>query len=73
MKDFKNILSLIENELESRNEKATENYRLYCKVVEENERLKKEIQMLRNDLFELSKEYKWKVNQNKQGKENLKG
>ena len=57
MKDFKNILSLIENELESRNEKATENYRLYCKVVEENERLKKEIQMLRNDLFELSKEY----------------
>ena len=57
MKDFKNILSLIENELESRNEKATENYRLYCKVVEENERLKKEIQMLRDDLFELSKEY----------------
>ena len=57
MKYFKNILSLIENELESRNEKATENYRLYCKVVEENERLKKEIQMLRNDLFELSKEY----------------
>ena len=57
MKDFKNILSLIENELESRNEKATENYRLYCKVVEEIERLKIEIQMLRDDLFELSKEY----------------
>ena len=57
MKDFKNILSLIENELESRNEKATENYRLYCKVVEENERLKKENAMLRKDLFELSKEY----------------
>lgn len=57
MKDFKNILSIIENELESRKEKAIENYRLYCKVDEENRLLKKEIQMLRNDLFELSKEY----------------
>lgn len=57
MKDFKNILSIIENELESRNQKAMENYRLYCKVDEENRLLKKEIQMLRNDLFELSKEY----------------
>jgi hypothetical protein len=57
MKYFKNILSLIENELESRNEKATENYRLYCKVEEENRLLKKENAILRKDLFELSKEY----------------
>ena len=57
MKDFKNILLLIENELERRSKKAIENYELYCKLDEENRLLKKEIQMLRNDLFELSKEY----------------
>jgi hypothetical protein len=57
MKDFKNILLLIENELERRNKKAIENYKLFCKLDEENRLLKKEIQMLRNDLFELSKEY----------------
>ena len=56
MKDFKNIISLIENELERRSQKATENYRLYCKLNEENILLKKENAMLRQDLFELSKE-----------------
>jgi hypothetical protein len=57
MKEFKNIFLLIEKELEERKEKSIENYRLYEKMDEENRRLRRENEMLRNDLLELSKEH----------------
>lgn len=57
MKEFKNIFIAIEKELEELKEKKEDNYRLFCKLDEENTRLKRENQMLRNDLFELSKEH----------------
>ena len=57
MKEFKNIFIAIEKELQELKEKKEDNYRLFCKLDEENTRLKRENQMLRNDLFELSKEH----------------
>jgi DNA-directed RNA polymerase subunit F len=53
---FENILSLIDKELEKRHNKTIEYYDLFCKVDDENKKLKQEIINLRNDLQELSKE-----------------
>lgn len=57
MKEYKNIFLLIEQDLEEKKEKIKEYYELYCKVDNENQRLKQEIKNLRNDLFELSREH----------------
>lgn len=57
MKEYKNIFLLIEQDLEEKKEKIKEYYQLYCKVDNENQRLKQEIKNLRNDLFELSREH----------------
>lgn len=57
MKEFKNIFLLIEKELEDLKEKSEDNYRLFCKADAENHKLRRENQILKNDLFELSKEY----------------
>ena len=57
MKKYKNIFLLIEQDLEEKKEKIKEYYELYCKVDNENQRLKQEIKNLRNDLFELSREH----------------
>lgn len=51
---FKNILELLENELESRKERAKEFYGIFCQLEKENKKLQKENQKLRNDLKELS-------------------
>jgi hypothetical protein len=52
--NFKNILELLENELERRQERAKEFYGMFCKLEKENKKLQKENQTLRNDLKELS-------------------
>ena len=57
MKEFKNIFLLIEKELEERKQKSIENYRLYEKMDAENHKLRRENEMFRNDLLELSKEH----------------
>lgn len=54
---FKNILELVERELELRQERSKENFREYIRMEREYKRLKKENEMLRNDLAELSKEH----------------
>jgi regulator of replication initiation timing len=54
---MKRILEILENEFEKRSKSFQEMYKELNDTIEENERLKKEIQILRNDLFELSKEY----------------
>ena len=54
---FKNILELVEQELELRQERSKENFRQYIRMEKECKRLKKENEMLRNDLQELSKEH----------------
>ena len=54
---FKNILQLVEAELELRQERSKENFREYLRMESECKRLKKENEMLRNDLAELSKEH----------------
>jgi cell division protein FtsB len=54
---FKNILEVLERELETRTERAKEFYGMYCKLEKENNKLKKENEMLRKDLAELSKEH----------------
>lgn len=54
---FKNILEILEQELERRTERAKQNFSLYLQIEKENKKLKKENEMLRKDLQELSKEY----------------
>lgn len=54
---FKNILELVEAELERRKERSKENFAEYMRIERECKRLKKENEMLRKDLQELSKEY----------------
>ena len=54
---FKNILQLVEAELQLRKERSKENFREYIRIKQECKRLKKENEMLRNDLAELSKEH----------------
>lgn len=53
---FKNILEVLEQELQSRKDRARQNYDLFAEVQLENKRLKEENQMLRKDLAELSKQ-----------------
>ena len=57
MKEYKNIFLLIEKELEERKKSTLEYYNLFCKVDDKNKKLEKEIEMLKKDLFELSREY----------------
>ena len=54
---FKNILELVEAELELRQIRSKENFAEYMRMERECKRLKKENEMLRNDLAELSKEH----------------
>lgn len=54
---FKNILQLVEAELELRQERSKENFREYLRMERECKRLQKENEMLRKDLQELSKEH----------------
>ena len=54
---FRNILELVERELELRQERFKEDFREYIHMEKECKRLKKENEMLRNDLAELSKEH----------------
>jgi len=51
-----NILSVLDEYIQQHKEKSKENYNNYVKMKEEVERLTKENIMLRNDLFELSKD-----------------
>ena len=55
---FENILELVENELIRRKERAKEFYGMYCKLEKENKKLQEENKMLRDDLAELSKQFK---------------
>lgn len=54
---FKNILQLVEAELELRQERSKENFREYLRMERECKRLQKENEMLRKDLQDLSKEH----------------
>ena len=54
---FKNILELVEAELELRQIRSKENFAEYIRMERECKRLKKENEMLRNDLAELSKSH----------------
>jgi hypothetical protein len=54
---FKNILEVLEAELEKRVERSKDNYRLFCDQERINKKLRAENEMLRNDLAELSKEH----------------
>ena len=54
---FRNILELVEAELELRQERSKQNFREYIRMEKECNRLKKENEMLRKDLQELSKEH----------------
>jgi hypothetical protein len=54
---FKNILEVLEAELERRVERSKDNYRLFCDQERINKKLRAENEMLRNDLAELSKEH----------------
>jgi len=51
-----NILSALDEYIQQHKQKSEENYKNYVKMKEEVERLTLENTMLRNDLFELSKE-----------------
>lgn len=53
---FRNILELVEAELERRQERAKEFYGMYNKMEKENKKLKHENEILRNDLADYSKE-----------------
>ena len=53
---FRNILELVEAELELRQIRSKENFREYLRMEKENKKLKHENQILRNDLAEYSKE-----------------
>ena len=54
---MKYILEILEREFERRNVNSQEMYKEINRTIEENDKLKKEVESLRNDLFELSKEY----------------
>lgn len=54
---FKNILELVEAELERRQERSKENFADYMRMERECKRLQKENEMLRKDLAELSKSH----------------
>jgi len=54
---MKIILEILENEFKRRSSSFQEMYKELNETIEENEKLKKENATLRNDLFELSKEY----------------
>jgi hypothetical protein len=56
--NFINILEVLEQELERRIERSKENYRLFCEQDRINKKLQAENKMLRNDLAELSKQFK---------------
>ena len=51
---MRNILEILENELEMRKLRAKEFYDDFCKLERENKKLLKENEILRNDLKELS-------------------
>jgi cell shape-determining protein MreC len=53
---FRNILELVEAELERRQERAKEFYGMFNKMEKENKKLKHENEILRNDLAEYTKE-----------------
>lgn len=54
---FRNILEILEAELEIRRERSKENYRLFCDQERINKKLIAENEMLRKDLAELSREH----------------
>jgi hypothetical protein len=54
---MKNILELVERELEKRQQRAKDFYHDFCRLERENKKLQKENEILRNDLFELSQQY----------------
>jgi len=54
---MRRILEILESEFEKRSNSFQEMYKELNNTIEENERLKQEVAMLRKDLFELSKEY----------------
>lgn len=54
---FKNILEILENELELRKTRSKEFWHEHCKLEKEVKKLKAENEMLRKDLQELSKEH----------------
>jgi hypothetical protein len=54
---MKNILELVEQELEKRKLRAKDFYHDFCKLEREFKKLQKENEILRNDLFELSQQY----------------
>jgi hypothetical protein len=56
--NFINILQVLEDELERRIERSKENYRLFCEQERINKKLQEENKMLRDDLAELSKQFK---------------
>lgn len=56
--NFINILEVLEQELERRIERSKENYRLFCEQERINKKLQAENKMLRDDLAELSKQFK---------------
>jgi hypothetical protein len=58
--NFINILQVLEDELERRIERSKENYRLFCEQERINKKLQAENKMLRDDLAELSKQFKSK-------------
>jgi len=54
---MKEILRVLNKDLERRNKNAKQFFEKYCKLDEENNKLKRENEMLRKDLQELSKQY----------------
>jgi hypothetical protein len=55
--EFKNILRIIENELELRSIRSKEFFHEHCKLEKQVKKLKAENEALRKDLQELSKEF----------------
>jgi hypothetical protein len=53
---FRNILELVEAELELRQIRSKENFREYLRMEKENKKLKHENAILRNDLAQYTKE-----------------
>lgn len=54
---MKEILRVLNKDLERRNKNAKQFFEKYCKLDEENNKLKRENEILRKDLQELSKEH----------------
>lgn len=54
---MKEVIRILNKELENRIELSKKNYALLQKQAEEIKQLKRENEILRNDLFELSKEH----------------